>query len=197
MEDNTVQSVDSEVLVAVKTSHTTKKEKVIFWTRIAGWVLTGVIAPIVTFAIKFGLFTETGYTVTVDELGNVTASTTAINGWGIISILIVAFAILQAVKEVIYAQSTGYTYAKQLLHGVKSKIIPLAIALGLVYYLQGVVDQLVFCLVVILISQAAAIALNPLPEWRAKKNKEENYDDVMSALVNAIKAYSKKKGGKL
>ena len=193
MENENPQSVESvEPTVEVTTSP--KKEKVIFWTRMAGWVLTGVIAPIVTFAIKFGLFTETGYTVSVDELGNVTATSTALNGWGIISILIVAFAVFQVVKEVIAAQDPGYSYPKQLLQGLKSRILPIAIVLGISYFLQGVMDQIVFCLVVLLISQAAALALNPLPEWRAKKNKDEDYSDIISGLAKAIKEHAKKRG---
>jgi hypothetical protein len=192
MENETSQAVK---ITPEKTS-STKKGKVIFWSRMAGWVLTGVIAPIVTFAIKFGLFTETGYTITVDELGNITASTTALNGWGILSSLLVAFAVFQVVKEVIAAQGTGYSYPKQLLQGLKSRILPIAIALGVAYFLQGVIDQIVFCLVVLLITQAAALAINPLPEWRAKKNQEEDYSDIISGLAKAIKERAKKRGVK-
>lgn len=195
METENVQVVDNETQSVTKTT-SSKKEKVIFWSRMVGWALSGVVAPIVTFAVKFGLFTETGYTITTDELGNVTATATALNGWGIISILIVAFAAMQVIKEVIAAQGTGYTLSKQVLHGFKSRILPLAIALGISYYLQGVIADVVFCLFIILITQVVAIVVNPLPEWRAKKNKEEDYNDVMSGLVKAIKEFSKKEGKK-
>ena len=41
-----------------------KKSLLVFWLRMVGWVLTGTVAPITTFAIKFGLFTEYGYNIT-------------------------------------------------------------------------------------------------------------------------------------
>lgn len=172
-----------------------KKERTIFWLRMVGWLLAGVVAPITTFAIKFGLFTETGYTIVVDELGNITATTTALNGWGIVSIIIVALAIFEIIKEVIAAQGTGYSYPKQLLNGIKSRVLPLGVALGVSYYLQGVIENVVFCLFVILITQIAAIAINPLPEWRAKKCEEEDYSDLVTGFVKAIKTFKNKKGG--
>lgn len=174
-----------------------KSKLIIFWLRMLGWFTAGVVAPITTFSIKFGLFTEYGYNVTTDELGNVTGMNIALNGWGIVSVLLIALAMFEIINEVIAAQGTGYTYTKQLLQGFKSRILPIAIALGVSWYLKGVIDQIVFCLVVILISQTVAMALNPLPQWRSEKLGKEDYTDALSSLISIIKEHSKtKKGGK-
>lgn len=172
----------------------TKKKLLIFWLRMLGWLGAGVVAPITTFSIKFGLFTEYGYNITTDELGNVTGMHIALNGWGIVSVLLIALALFEIINEVIDAQGAGYTYPKQLLQGFKSRILPLAIALGVCWYLKDVLDQMVFCLIIVGISQTAAIALNPLPKWKYEKLGKEDYSDIITGLARIIKERSNKKG---
>ena len=168
-----------------------KKALLVFWLRMVGWILTGTVAPITTFAIKFGLFTEYGYDVTTDELGNVTGMKIALNGWGIISILLIALTVSSVLKEILEAHSK-YSMTKQCIQGAISRIIPLAVALGITYYISGVIQQVEFCLAVMIISQCAAIPLNPLPAWKYKKLGEESYNDIWTEIVKIIK----KRGGK-
>lgn len=163
-----------------------KKDLLIFWLRMAGWILTGTVAPITTFAIKFGLFTEYGYNITTDELGNVTGTRIALNGWGIISILLIALTINAILKEILAAHSK-YSLTKQCLQGAISRIVPCLIALGITYYISGVIKQIEFCLVVLIITQCAAIPLNPLPAWKYKKLGEESYGDVLTEIVKLLK----------
>ena len=169
-----------------------RKELLIFWLRMIGWAAAAVVAPVTTFSIKFGLFTEYGYQVTTDDLGNVTGMKVALNGWGIVSILLIAFAILSVLREVIDAYANKYSYAKQILLGIKNKIVPIAIAIGVCYFLKGVIDQIIFCLTTIGICQLAAVALNPLPEWKSKKKGEEDYSDLISLLPKYIRGKMKK-----
>lgn len=171
-----------------------RKELLIFWLRMIGWAAAAVAAPITTFSIKFGLFTEYGYQVTTDDLGNVTGMKVALNGWGIVSILLIAFAIISVLNEVIDAYAKKYSYAKQILLGIKNKIVPIAVAIGVCYFLKGVVDQIIFCLTTIGICQLAATALNPLPEWKSKKKGEEDYSDLISLLPKYIRSKMKKEG---
>lgn len=173
-----------------------RKRLLVFWARMFGWLATGVGAPITTFAIKFGLFNKYGYEVTTDELGNVTGSHIALNGWGIISIVLIGFAAISIVSEVIDAYSHKYSFTKQCLVGVKNRIIPLIILIGICFYLKGVLEQVIFCLVVIGIAQLAAIPLNPMPEWKARVKGEEDYSDIITGLKHFLKKYNKKKGEK-
>lgn len=170
-----------------------KKRLLIFWLRMIGWICTGVVAPITTFTIKFGLFTKYGYNLVTDELGNVTGMKIALNGWGIISIVLIALAIFEVINEVIAAQGEGYSYTKQLLLGFKSRCLPLAIATGVAFWLNGCLEQVQFCLIVILISQTAAMALNPLPAWRASKHNKEDYSDLISGLTKIVKEHKENK----
>lgn len=170
-----------------------KRDLLVFWARMVGYLATGVATPIAIFSIKFGLFKEYGYVVTTDELGNVTGMNVAMNGWGIVSILIIALTAYSILKEIVGAYK-GYSFVKQCLTGVLNKIVPLVIAIGIVYYLDGVVEQVLFCLTTIVLSQLAAIPLNPLPEWRYKKNGEEDYSSLATSIVKAVKELNRKEG---
>ena len=171
-----------------------RKEILIFWLRMIGWVAAAVVAPVTTFSINFGLFTEYGYKVTTDDLGNVTGMRVALNGWGIVSILLVVFSAISVLNEIIDAYAKKYSYAKQILLGLKNKILPIAAAIGICYFLKGAIDQIIFCLTTIGICQIAAIALNPLPEWKSKKKGEEDYSDLISLLPKYIRGKMKKEG---
>lgn len=167
-----------------------RKDLLVFWLRMAGYVLAGVGAPITTFAVKFGLFNTYGYQTVVDELGNVVGTRIALNGWGIVSVVLAGVFFVNMMKEVIEGYS-GYSMTKQVLVGVYKKIIPLAIAVGVCYFLKGVLDQIIFCLLTIGISQIVAIPLDPLPKWSAERGKE-SYDDLISRGIALLR---NKKGG--
>lgn len=189
MEDEEYLTEESEQSVSAR------KELLVFWARMLGWLATGVGAPITTFAIKFGLFDKYGYTVTTDELGNVVSSHIALNGWGIVSIILIAFAGISILNSIIDAYAAKYSFTKQCLIGIKNKIVPLAVAIGICYYLKGVIEQVIFCLTVIGISQLAAIPLNPMPKWKAKVKGEEDYSDIITGLKGFLKTYKEKKKG--
>lgn len=164
-----------------------RKALAVFWLRMFGWLLTGCGAPITTFAVKFGLFTKTGYEIVYDELGNPTSiTTTALNGWGIVSCMLVGFTIIQILKEVVSAY-TGYSLTKQILDGILHKIIPLLIAFFICYFISGVVQQMMVCLGVVIVCQIVAIPLNPLPKWKYEKKGCEDYSDAMSSMVKMLK----------
>ena len=175
-----------------KESVEARKRLLVFWARMIGWLITGVGAPITTFAIKFGLFDKYGYEVTTDELGNVIGSHIAINGWGIISVILIGATVLSIINEIIDAYSNKYSFTKQCLIGLKNRIVPIAIAIGVCFYLKGTVEQIIFCLTVIGISQIAAIPLNPMPEWKARVKGEEDYSDVITGLRKFLKSRNKK-----
>ena len=163
------------------------KQLAIFWGRFAGWISASCIAPIAVFASKFGLFSEEQYEPVYDELGNVVNATApALNGWGIVSCIIVGFTLISILKEVVKAY-TGYSLTKQFLTGIVNSIVPLVIAFGICYFLDGVLDNVKYCLLVLIITKLIAIPLNPLPKWRYEKNGVENYNDFLSTVASYIK----------
>ena len=147
--------------------------------------------------IKIAAANTYGYNVTTDELGNVTGSHIALNGWGIISVLLIGAAALTIINDIIDAYSKEYSLTTQCLVGLKNRIIPIAIAIGVCVYLKGVLEQVIFCLTVIGISQIAAVPLNPLPKWKHdKKGEDDDYSDLLTGLAKLIKEHAKKKGDK-
>lgn len=165
---------------------TQTRNLLIFWLRIIGWFLTGCVAPIIVFATKFGLFKST-YIMT-DSLGNqITQKSYALNGWGIISCFIIGYTMISVMKEVIKSYQ-GYSLTKQVLEGILKSIIPLMIAYGICYFLHDTIEQIMFCLAIVIITRAIAIPLNPLPKWRFEKNGAEDYSDFLTEIVKSIKA---------
>ena len=188
--ENSSETIEPEKAVGFS------KKLLAFWLRMIGWLAAGVVAPIITFSIEFGLFTEYGYQVTTDELGNVVSMQVALNGWGIVSVALIGFAAVNIINEIIDAYTKEYSLLKQILVGVKNKILPIVIAIVVCYFLKNCVEQIIFCLTTIGICQIVAIPLNPLPKWKSEKKGEEDYSDLLSGFVKLIKDKTKNnKGG--
>lgn len=161
------------------------KTLTIFWSRLAGYLAFSTIIPIATFAVKFGLFKEDA--TRVDELGNVIdAASISLNGWGIISCIIVAITASGIIKEIIAAYPT-YSLTKQCFTGILKNIIPLITAYLICYFLNGVIGHIMYCLSIIIICQSIAIPLNPLPKWRYEKAGVEDYNTLISSLTKLVK----------
>lgn len=166
------------------------KQKAIFWSRMLGWIAVACGVPITVFAVKFGLFKTSGYEIAVDELGNVTAVTPpALSGWGIISCLIIAWTVIQIMKE-IRDSYTGYSLKKQILDGVL-KLMPLIVTLIVFIFLRNTFESAIYCLAVIVISRLLAIPLNPLPKLKYETKGVEDYSDGLSVIVNKVKSKMK------
>lgn len=169
---------------------TQTKNRLVFWSRMTGWLGVGAVTPIVTFATKFGLFTKTE--VTEDALGNpITSASYAFNGWGIVCCVIIGYYVLQIFDELVKASGDGYSLPKQMLDGIR-KLIPLIIIYGICYFLEGCLEQVMFCLAIVIVCRAAACGLNPLPKWRYEKLGKEDYSGLASQLTAVIKKLVKK-----
>ena len=191
MPDTDIDIVEEAQSDETEESVAARKELLIFWLRMLGWLASGVAAPITVFSIKFGLFTKYGYEVVTDELGNVVGMHVALNGWGIVSCALIGFAIISIINEIIDAYSKKYSLTKQILIGIRNRIIPIGIAIAVCYFLKGCLEQIIFCLSTIGICQIAAIPLNPMPKWKAKVKGEEDYSDVITGLRKFLKSKNK------
>lgn len=164
------------------------KGRIVFWSRMSGWLGVGVVTPITTFATKFGLFVK--QEPVVDALGNVVQQKgIAMNGWGILCCLLIGSYVMQILKEVV-AANQGYSLTKQCYDGVM-KLIPLIMAYGICFFLNGVIGQIMYCLAILIVCRAAAIPLNPLPKWRFEKTGVEDYSDILSGLTDIVKKLKK------
>ena len=178
MKNKTVKKTESKGLLA-------------FWIRMILWVIAQAGVPITVFAIKFGLFTTESITTSYDELGNVVQTSISLNGWGIVSVFLIGWTVMQIVNSIIESMEDGYSMVKQVVKGVKSRIIPLVITFFICYYLEGVLKEVMFCLIILIASQLVAIPLNPLPQWIYKKKGVEEYKDALTTLVDFIKTKKK------
>lgn len=170
------------------------KDRLIFWIRLIGWLVVGCAVPIIIFAVKFGLFDDSGYNVTTDSLGNVVnVRPTALSGWGILACIIIFWTILQVLKEIRKAY-VGYSFTKQCIDGVVKTIIPLVAIIVGCFILKNALANVTYCLIVLTICKLIAIPLNPLPKWRYEKSGQEDYSDALAYVVKFIK--DKAKGGK-
>lgn len=185
---NTASETNAEEEKALAES---KNKLIIFWLRMLGYLLTSTVAPVTVFAIKFGLFKESGYEVVYDELGNVAEMKIALSGWGIISVVLVGLVMLSIMKEIVSAYS-GYSMTKQVLNGLIKRTVPLIMAAVICHFLKNAIDELTFSLIVLAICETAAVPLNPLPQWSASKG-EENYDDLLTQAIKALQRGKERK----
>ena len=167
------------------------KNRTVFWARMASWIAVGCGAPIGAFAYKFGLFNRT--VTEYDELGNVVSHTSiSLNGWGIVSVLLVGSFVMQILKEIIDSCS-GYSLTKQFYVGL-CKTVPLIVAFAVCYFLNGVINQVMYCLIILIICKLISTPLNPLPKWRYEKQGKEDYSTVTEALTDFVKSHVKRGG---
>jgi hypothetical protein len=154
------------------------------------WTAVGCVAPVAVFAYKFGLFNTNA--PQYDSLGNLIATpTVTLNGWGIISCIVVGMFLIGVIQEIADAH-IGYSLVKQCYIGI-SKIIPLIVIYLVCYFLNGAIGHLMFCLAVLIICKLIAVPLNPLPKWKYDKLGVEEYSDALKFLTNFAKTF--KKGG--
>lgn len=166
------------------------KSLILFWIRLIMWIGVSCITPIAVFSTKFGLFKETSYEPVYDELGNmISASPIALNGWGILSCLIVGFTAIGILKEVSKAY-VGYSFTKQIIHGICSSI-PIVMCFLLCYFLEDTIDTLKYCFAVLMVTKLVSIPLNPLPKWRYEKSGVENYNDFIKTMSEYLKTLRK------
>lgn len=170
---------------------TVAKNRTIFWTRLVSWIGVGCVTPISVFAAKFGLFTKT--TVEYDELGNAISQTdVSLNGWGIVSCILIGTFITSIIKELADAH-VGYSLTKQCYIGL-CKTMPLIVAFTVLYFLSGVIEHVMFCLIILILCKLVSTPLNPLPKWKYEKKGEEDYTTVTEALTEFVKSHLKRGG---
>lgn len=162
--------------------------RLIFWVRLISWILVGCVAPIVVFAIKFGLFTVS--TPLTDSLGNpIPVANVSLNGWGIVACLLIGSYLTNIVKEIADAH-VGYSFLKQVWKGI-SDTLPLIILFAVCYFLSGVMNQVMFCLATVIICKLVATPINPLPKWKWEKRGVEEYSQVSELLTKFIQKFTK------
>ena len=153
--------------------------------------MVGCVVPIAMFSYKFGLFQASGYEETTDSLGNVIVSSPpAPNGWGIVACVLIGWTAIQIVNEIRKANK-GYSFVNQCLDGLAKTTLPLIAILIACFFIRNSLDDIIYCLIVVMICRTIAIPLNPLPKWRYEKSGVEDYSDALSYIVKFVKSKAK------
>ena len=126
-----------------------KSETRIFWTRFTFYVIFAWIIPAGFLIWRFNLFNK------IDSI--------SIGGWGVVCILFSAGFFIKLMRQV--RKGLPYSLGSQILEGYMKIVIPLLATLLCIYALQEFINQLIQFLIVVIISEAIAIPLNPFPKW--------------------------------
>lgn len=154
--------------------------KTTFISRLISWILFAGVGPFLLIAFRFHIFKK--------------VSQISISGWGIIGIIIMAVLVLSIVKYVKIALNAKYTLGGQILGGICKVIIPLLAVYLIAYSIKDNIQAFLDVMGLVIIMEAVAIPLNPLPEWAYNMQKEVRADerkDTMDYLLDGF--FSRKK----
>lgn len=153
--------------------------RAVFWIRVALWSIFACILPFAFIAWRFELF----YPVSKVHIG----------GWGILAIVIVAVFIFSVVRYVRIAEGEKYSFAVQCLNGFCKVILPLLTLLVVLYSIRNNLNLFIQALGAVIICEAAAIPLNPLPKWAYDKQKDIKEGEIKSTIDYFIDKFFKGK----
>ena len=120
-----------------------------FVIRFIFFTLFACILPFTFIAWRYELFAK------VDEI--------SLTGWGIIGILIVAIFciyVLNAIKK-----GMPYSMFTQVVNGILKVEMPLVLVYLTLSNIQSTIDLFMQCLICVIVCEAIAIPINPLPKW--------------------------------
>lgn len=169
------EALENDITNPVKNGKMTAKE---FWVRLVIWVIFAAVIPVAYIAAKYKIFTAK------DESYKLT-------GWGIIAIIIVAVFLISLIKEVLAGLPKG-SMIRQCITGAM-KLIPFFLLLLVVHAIKNSIEAFEGFLVVLIVSEAVATPINPLPKWAAQNNVEIGENAIFKAISRAAKGYIGKK----
>ena len=137
------------------------ENKKTFYTKLSLFTLFAFILPIVYMSIRFNLF----------------VSKSRLSLWGLLLIALVMVVFAVMIKFYLDGMKTKWSYGKQLVKGFVKVILPLLFVLVLSLYIKNHLDEfirdinlIIEAISVIAISEAIAIAVNPLSKWAFENN---------------------------
>lgn len=128
-----------------------------FVIRFILFTLFACILPFTFIAWRYELFAK------VDEM--------SLTGWGIIGILIIAIFcvyVLSAIKK-----GMPYSMFTQVVNGIMKVELPLIMVYLMLSNIQYTIELFLQCLVCVIVCEAIAIPINPLPKWIKENLKGE------------------------
>ena len=154
-----------------------KENKKVFIAWAIAWALLAAAVPVGFIGWRYDLFRKAG------EL--------QLSGWGFIGVIII-FVFLHTLARYIKAGFVEWSMAKQILNGIVKVLIPLGALLAVCMSIRANIDYFVQALSMTMLCEAAAIPVNPFPEWVYKKS-QGRFESMMDLFADKMK---QKEGGK-
>ena len=151
-----------------------KMSKAEFWIRFAIWVTLAAVVPFVYMAVAYGLFSSGG------------GSAKSLSGWGVVAIIFVSIVLIYIINQTKNSLPAG-NFMRQCISGFMA-LIPLFAAILIIHSVRNVLDEFERFLIVVLICEAIAVPVNPLPKWAMDNN-------IKLAEVTLFTAFSRALGG--
>lgn len=178
MENTDMQEVKEEKKTFSKVIE--EHPKATFWTRFVAWAILACVLPFSFIAYRFQLFKA--------------VSKVQISGWGIFAVLIVAVFAISVFRYIKLALKTKYSLAIQCINGLCKIIIPLLVLYVVIYSIRSNLDLFLQALGCVILCEAAAIPVNPMPKWVYEKQKDVRAEDRKDTIDYFIdQFYSRKK----
>jgi len=157
-----------------------KMSKTEFWIRFGIWITLAVIVPFVYIAVEYGLFSASGGT------------SKSLSGWGVVAVIFMAIVILYIINQTKNSLPDG-NFMKQCISGVMG-LIPLFAAIIIIHSVKNVMEDFERFLIVVLICEAIAVPVNPLPKWAAENNIKLAEVTLFNAFSRAFNQHSANNG---
>lgn len=138
-------------------------ERAKFWIRFALWATFSCVLPVAFIVWRYDLFTE--------------VSSVQFGAWGLVAVAIVAvfaYTIFKYVKR----GMAKWSMTKQVIMGIAKVIIPLLLLYFALDAIKSSIDLFMQALAIAIVSEAAAIPLNPLPKWAYEQSQGATEDAV-------------------
>lgn len=156
-----------------------KHPKAFFWIRLGLWLTFAGLIPFTFIALRFKLFQK--------------ISKLQFGGWGVIAIIILALVAFTVIKYIKLAFSNRYSLIAQILTGFCKIIIPLLAFWAILISTRDNTMVMIKVMGVVIVSEAIAIPLNPLPKWAYEMQKDVRVSERKEALDYMLDGFFKRK----
>lgn len=152
-----------------------------FWIRLSIWITFAILIPIGFLFYRYDLFVR----VHTEE-----ADGYQITGWGIFACILFSLFILYIIREAKKGMPYGSMFS-QCVDGY-SALIPVLIMIFILNGIKDNIDAFEQVMIVLLISEAIAVPINPLRRWAWEHNIEVTGSFLGSVIKKAINKEDKK-----
>ena len=147
---------------------TKKMSKAQFWVRLGVWLVFALVIPVAYIFFAYGIFKDA-------------QPATKLSGWGIFAILFTCVVLIYIMSQAKKSMPKG-TMLRQLMDGYTA-LLPILFLILIIHFVQNNIGEFKTFLIVMLLSEAVAVPINPMPRW----SSEYEVDGLEDTLVGIFK----------